>query len=113
MRYLARLLRCHFKKFFVVDELLLDHVGLPHFLVLIVHLIHFICWVGRRDYSKTFLQLALFSWSSPSLLKVVGWGGAGDLLIIVIIVIIVTASVRKFGFGTLDSYLESDVGLRT
>ena len=36
MRYLAGY--SHFKKFFVADDLLLNHEGLPHVLVLVVHL---------------------------------------------------------------------------
>ena len=51
----------HFKKLFVLDDLLLDHVRLPHVLVLVVHLGHFIGWVGRRDHFKTFLLLALLA----------------------------------------------------
>ena len=50
----------HFKKLKVVDNLLLDHVGLPHVLVLVVHLVHFVGWMGRGDFftiSTFFLEL--------------------------------------------------------
>ena len=41
IRYFAWLGYSHFKKLFVVDDLLLDHVGLPPYvLVLVVHLGH-------------------------------------------------------------------------
>ena len=36
----------------VVDNLLLDHVGLPHVLVLTVHLVNLLGWMGKGDHSK-------------------------------------------------------------
>ena len=32
---------------FVLDNLLLEHVGLPHVLVLTVHLVNFLGWMGK------------------------------------------------------------------
>ena len=54
-----------------VDNLLLNHVGLPNVLVLAIHLVN-LGWMGKRDHSKAFLQLALICWSTPSWLKVGG-----------------------------------------
>ena len=56
----------------VVDNLLLEHVGLPQVVIVDVHLVIF-CWVGRGDHPETFLQKALFSHRAPSWLKVRGW----------------------------------------
>ena len=47
-------------KLLVFDNLLLDHVELPHNLDLAVHLVHIIGWMGKGDHPKTFLPLALF-----------------------------------------------------
>ena len=44
----------------VLDKVLLDHVGLPHVLVLAVHLVNLLGWMGKGDHSKTFLQLELY-----------------------------------------------------
>ena len=44
----------------LVDNLLLDHVGLPHVLDLAVHLVNFFGWIGQGDHSETLLLLALF-----------------------------------------------------
>ena len=68
----------------VVDNLLLEHVGLPQVVIVAVHLVIF-CWIGKGDYPKTFLLKALFSQSTPSWLKVGGWwwwvgGGPGIML---------------------------------
>ena len=41
-------------------------------LVLAVHLVNFLGWVGQWDHSKTFLPLELFCLSTPSWLKVGG-----------------------------------------
>ena len=40
-----------------LDNLLLDHVGLPHVLILAGN---FLGWMGRGDHPKTFLLLVLF-----------------------------------------------------
>ena len=51
--------------------------------VVIVHLVNFLCWMGRGDHPKTFFLLALFCQSTPSLLIVEGgwwWvGGPWDV----------------------------------
>ena len=57
------------------DKLLLDHVGLPLVVILAVHLVIFLCWMGLGDHPKTFLLKALFRQSTPSWLKVMGGGG--------------------------------------
>ena len=57
----------------VVDNLLLDYVGLTHVLDLAVHLVIFFGFVGRGDHPKTFLLSGLFYESTPSCLKVMGW----------------------------------------
>ena len=52
------------KKIFAVDNLLLDYVGLPHVLVLVVHLVHFRGWVGRRNHSRgSWPYVDLLFWS--------------------------------------------------
>ena len=63
------------------DKLLLEHVGLPHVLVLAVHLVNFFSWVSQGGHSEQPIFSALFYQSTPSCLKVggggVGWGGGG------------------------------------
>ena len=63
----------------LINNLLLDHVGLPHVLDLAVHLVNFFGWVSQGDHSETLLLLALFYQSTPSCLKVRGgkWECAG------------------------------------
>ena len=39
----------------LIDNLLLDHVGLPHFLNLVVHLVNFFGWMSQGDHSETLL----------------------------------------------------------
>ena len=74
-------------------------------------------WMGRGDHSKTFLPLALFCWSTPSLLKVGGGGGG-----VVAHVIIVSAPAQRIGFfgffrlgldlgSTLGTYWDGGLGL--
>ena len=53
-----------------VPCLLLDHVGLPHVLVLTVHLVNFFDWMSQGGHSEQLLFLALFYQSTPSCLKV-------------------------------------------
>ena len=36
-----------FKKLGLIDKLLLEHVGLPHVLVLAVHMVNFIGWMSQ------------------------------------------------------------------
>ena len=43
----------------VLDNLLQDRVGLPHVLVLVVHLVNLLVWMGKVNHSQTFLLLAL------------------------------------------------------
>ena len=62
----------------MIDKLLLEHVGLPHVLVLAVHLVNFFSWVSQGGHSEQLLFFALFYQSTPSCLKVIGgWGGDG------------------------------------
>ena len=56
----------------MIDKLLLKHVGLPHVLVLAVHLVNFFSWVSQGGHSKQLLFFALFYQSTPSCLKVMG-----------------------------------------
>ena len=62
-----------FKKLGLIDKLLLKHVGLPHVLVLAVHLVNFFSWVSQGGNSEQLLFFALFYQSTPSCLKVMGW----------------------------------------
>ena len=55
-----------------MDKLLLKHVGLPHVLVLAVHLVNFFSWVSQGGHSEQLLFFALFYQSTPSCLKVMG-----------------------------------------
>ena len=64
-----------FQKLGFFDKLLLKHVGLPHILVVAVHLVHFFGWMSQGGHSEQVLFFALFYQSTPSYLKVVGWGG--------------------------------------
>ena len=62
----------------VVDNLLLEHVGLSQVVIVAVHLVIFFCWMGRGDHPETYLLKALFSQRSPSWLKVMcGWWVGG------------------------------------
>ena len=56
----------------VVDNLLLEHVGLPQVVIVAVHLVIFFCWMGLGDHPETFLLKALCCQSPPSWLKVMG-----------------------------------------
>ena len=53
----------------VVDNLLLYHIGLPQVVIVTVHL----GWMGKGDHPNTFLLKALCCQSAPSWLKVRGW----------------------------------------
>ena len=59
----------------MIDKLLLEHVGLPHVLVLAVHLVNFFSWVSQGGHSEQLLFFVLFYQSTPSWIKVKGWGG--------------------------------------
>ena len=92
-----------------MDKLLLKHVGLPHVLVLAVHLVNFFGWMSQGGHSEPLLLLALFYQSTPSCLKVRGWlvgwvgGGPCDS----------SVSPSPFGldFGSLD-FGTSDSGVK-
>ena len=56
----------------LIDNDLLEHVGLTHVLDLAVHLVNFFGWVSQVDHSEKLLLLALFYQSTPSWLKVGG-----------------------------------------
>ena len=56
-------------KFLVVDNLLFDHVGLPHVLDLAVHLVHLSTWIGLGGHPET------FSLEHSFMVKSCGWGG--------------------------------------
>ena len=91
----------------LIDNLLLDHVGLPNVLDLAVHLVNLFGWMSQGDHSETLLLLTLFYQSTPSCLKVMGWwggvgGGPWDFS--------VCQSPFGLDFGTLD-FGTSDSGL--
>ena len=48
-----------FEKLGLIDKLLLDHVGLPNFLVLTVHLVNLLDWMGKGDHSRYLAALLL------------------------------------------------------
>ena len=48
------------KSFWVVGNLLPDHVELPLVLVLAVHLVQLMTWMGRGGHTETFSLLELF-----------------------------------------------------
>ena len=54
-------------KFLVVDNLLFDHVGLPHVLDLAVHLVHLSTWIALGGHPET------FSLEYSSMVKSWGW----------------------------------------
>ena len=66
----------------MVDNLLPEHVELPHVLGLAVHLVQLNTLMSRGGHTETFSFSELFPQSTPSWLKVmggwgVGWGGGG------------------------------------
>ena len=74
----------------MVDNLLPEHVELLHVLDLAVHLVQLTTWMGRGGHTETFSFSALFPYSTPSWLKVIGgWGG----VVVVAHVILVSAQV--------------------
>ena len=75
----------------LIDKLLLEHVGLPHVLDLAVHLVNFFCWMSQGGHSEPLSLLALFYQSTPSCLKVMGWGGG--VVVVVAHKILVSAPV--------------------
>ena len=66
----------------LIDKLLLKHVGLPHVLVLAVHLVNFFGWMSQGGHSEQLLFFALFYQSTPSCLKVVGGGVVAHVIIV-------------------------------
>ena len=71
----------------MIDKLLLEHVGLPHVLVLAVHLVNFFSWVSQGGHSEQLSFSAFFYQRTPSCLKVIGWwGGGGGVVAHVILV---------------------------
>ena len=68
----------------MIHNLLLEHVGLPHVLVLAVHLVNFFSWVSQGGHSEQLLFFALFYQSTPSCLKVIG-GGVGWVAHVIIV----------------------------
>ena len=66
-----------FQKLGFIDKLFLEDVGLPQILDLTVHLVNFFGWMSQGGHSEPLLLLALFYQSTPSCLKVMGWGGGG------------------------------------
>ena len=49
-----------FQTFEFINNLLLEHVGLPHVLYLAVHLVNFFGWMGQEGHSEPLLLIALF-----------------------------------------------------
>ena len=54
-----------FQKIGLIDKLLLEHVGLPHVLVLDVHMVNFFSWVSQGGHSEQLLFFALYYQSTP------------------------------------------------
>ena len=93
----------------LIDELLLEHVGLHQVLNLAVHLVNFFGWISQGGHSEPLLLLVLQYQSTPSCLKVMGWGvvvvgGGGPCDYCV------SPSPFDLDFGTLD-FGTSDSGL--
>ena len=60
----------------MVDNLLPEHVELPHVLDLAVHLVQLTTWMGRGGYTETF-PFHTVSLECPIMVKSYGVGGAG------------------------------------
>ena len=73
---------------FLTDELLHEHLGLPHVLDLAVHLLNFFGWMSQGGHSEQLLFSALFYQSTSSCLKV-----RGGRVVVVAHVILVSAKV--------------------
>ena len=56
----------------LINNLLPDHVGLPHILDRAFHLVNYFGQMSRGDHSETLLLLALSYESTPLSLKVMG-----------------------------------------
>ena len=63
----------------VVDNLLLDHVELPHVLDLAVHLVNLVSWIVKVDHSKTFFNIST-SLLEHSFIVKSGWVANGILV---------------------------------
>ena len=83
---------------FLTDKLLHEHVGLPHVLDLVVHLVNFFGWMSQGGHSEQLLFIALFYQSTPSCLKVRGGWWDGVVGWWVAHVIIVSAQSKELGF---------------
>ena len=90
----------------MIDELLLEHVGLPHILALAVHLVNFFGWMSQGGHSEQLSFFALFYQSTPSCLKVgggvVGWGGvvAHEIIVSAQVLSILTLGLWTLGLRT-------------
>ena len=71
----------------MIDKLLLEHVGLPHVLVLAVHLGNFFSWLSQGGHSEQLLFFALFYQSTPSCLKVRGGNEQFGMLVAHVILV--------------------------
>ena len=92
----------------MIDKLLLEHVGLPHVLVLAVHLVNFFNWISQGGHSEQLLFFALFYQSTPSCLKVMGGG------VVVAHVILVSALGQNPSFFFfLGTFIQLGTGART
>ena len=60
----------------LIDKLLLEHVGLPHVLVLAVHLVNFFGWMSQGGHSEQ-LFFCTFLPEHSFILKSWGWVGVG------------------------------------
>ena len=75
-----------FKKLGLLNNLLLEHVGLPHVLDLAVQPVNFFGWVIQGDHSESLLLLALLYQSTQGGVGRVGWGGCWVVAHVVILV---------------------------
>ena len=82
------------------DRLLLEHVLLPHVLNLDIH----VCWMSQGVHSEPLLLLELFYQSTPSCLKVIGWGGgvvvAHGILVSAQVPLVLTLGLWTLGLRT-------------
>ena len=65
----------------MVDNLLPEHVELPHVLDLAVLLVQLTTWIGMGGHTEIFFLSALFPQSTPSWLKVCGGGVVAHVII--------------------------------
>ena len=71
----------------MVDNLLPEHVELPHVLDLAVLLVQLTTWMGRGGYTETFFPFSTISLEHSFMVKSYGWGGVGHGVVAHVIVV--------------------------